>query len=175
LSQFLGDRLADACLRVAARTDLVGVGHIDLDALARQVGGQGTPTGRAASAARPAGPLARIHLDRVGHGGGLVGQLGKGEPQLIGADALGLLPEQPLAEDVELMPECRVLPLRARELVAQRGDERLRGGQIDDVGGVRHARIIRERGSPYKGRLRDPLVPPAAPRLRDLHARQQQQ
>jgi len=31
-------------------------------------------------------------------------QLRKGKPQLIGADAFGFLAEQPLTEEIELMP-----------------------------------------------------------------------
>jgi hypothetical protein len=87
---------------VAARTDLVGVGHVDLDALAGQMRGQWVPAGWASSAARSAGPLARVHFDRLGDRTGLVGQLRKREAQLIGTDPFGLLPEESLTQHVQL-------------------------------------------------------------------------
>jgi hypothetical protein len=134
--EFLGDGLADARLDVATRTDLVGVGHVDLDALAGQVCGQRMPAGRASSAAWPAGSLARVHFDRLGDRAGLVGQLRKREAQLIGTDPFGLLPEEALTQHVQLMTQRRVFSLRPGQLVAQRGDERLRGGEVRDVRGV---------------------------------------
>lgn len=46
--EFLGDRLADARLQVAARATLVGLGNVDLDAVARQRRSNGwRPLGRA--------------------------------------------------------------------------------------------------------------------------------
>ena len=134
--QLLRNGFADPRLPVAARTDLVGVWHVDLDALAGQVRGQRVPAGWAASAARPAGPLARVHFDRLGDRAGLVGQLRKREAQLVGTDPFGFLPEESLTEDVQLMAQRRVFPLRPGQLVAQCGDEHLRGGEIRDVRGV---------------------------------------
>ena len=98
--------------------------------------------------------LARVHLDRLGHGTRFVGELLEGELQLPRVDAFGFLPEQPLAEDVQLMAERRVLALGRGELVVQRGNQRARGGEIGDVrhrARVRHERMIRDGGSPaYK-------------------------
>lgn len=98
--------------------------------------GQWVPAGGASSPARPAGPLARVHFDRLGDRAGLVGQLRKREAQLIGTDPFGLLPEELLTQHVQLMAQRRVFSLRPDQLVAQRGDECLRGGEIRDVRGV---------------------------------------
>ena len=106
--EFLGDRLADARLRVATRADLVRVRHIDLDALARQLRRQG-PAPRRADGASAAGRAARpnpFRSARPPHR--LVGQLRKGQPQLIGTDPFGFLPEETLTEDVELMAQRRI-------------------------------------------------------------------
>jgi hypothetical protein len=67
------------------------------------VRGQRVPAGRAASAARPAGPLARVHFDWLGDGAGLVGQLRKRQAQLVGTDPFRFLPEEALTEHVQLM------------------------------------------------------------------------
>jgi len=68
-------------------------------------------------------------------------------------DAFGFLPEQPLAEDVQLMAERRILTLGLGELVVQCGNQGAGGGEIGDVrhrARVRHARMIRDGGSSYK-------------------------
>jgi hypothetical protein len=49
--------------------------------------------------------LARIHLHGLGDRAPLVGELLERELQLPGIDALRFLAEQPLAQDVELLPE----------------------------------------------------------------------
>ena len=136
--------------------------------------GQGTAARWARQATRPAGPLAGIHLDGLGHRTRLVGQLRKREAQLIGTDAFGFLPEKPPTQDVELMLQCRVGPLRPCQLLAQRGDEGLRRREIGDISRVGHAGMIREPPSPYNDELRDALVPTAAAGLRHIDAREQQ-
>jgi len=172
--EFLGDRLADARLQVAARATLVGLGNVDLDAVARQRRRQRVATARASVApARSPRPLPGTHFHGVGDGAGLVGQLRKRQPQLIRPDPFRFLAEQSLAEDVELMAQRCIFALRARQLLTQRRDQRLRGCEVGDVRCVRHARIIRDTRAPTS--LRDPLVPAPAPRLGDLHAGEQQQ
>ena len=111
--------------------------------------GQRPPARGPAPAMLAHGRLARVHLDRLGDRAGLVGELLEGELQLPRIDAFGFLAEQPLTEHVELMAQRRVLALRLRELVLQRGDQGPRRGEIGDVGParVRHARMIRERRS----------------------------
>src|SRR5690242_6042921 len=85
--EFFRDGLANARLRLSARADLVGVGHVDFDAVARQRPGQRTPARRPSDAiTHAARSLPRILFDRVGRSAGLIRQLRKGEPQLIRAD-----------------------------------------------------------------------------------------
>lgn len=173
--EFLGNRLADARLQVAARALLVRVGNVDLDAVAWQRCGQRLAARRACLAtAWSARSLAGIHFDRLGDGSGLIRQLRKRQSQLIRTHPFRLFAKEALTEDVKLMAQRGILALRARQLVAQRRDERLRRGEVRDVACLRHARIIRESRPPYKP-LRDPLVPSAAARLRDLDTGEQQQ
>jgi hypothetical protein len=62
----------------------------------------------------PPRSFAGIHLDGLGYRPGLIGKLGKREPQLIGPHPFGFLPEQPLTEDVQSMAEGRVFPVSTR-------------------------------------------------------------
>ena len=119
--ELLGDRFADPGLRVAARALLVGVGHVDLDASARQVRGQWSPPRRASPLMPAHRRVPRVHLDRLGDRARLVGELLKRQLQLPRIHAFGFLAEQPLTEHVELMAERGVLALRLRQLVLQRG------------------------------------------------------
>ena len=87
---------------------------------------------------------------------------------MVGTNALGLLAKQTLAQDVELMPQGRILALGSDQLVRERGDHRVRGREIGDVG---HAGMIREADLRYKiPALRDALVPAAPARLREIGA-----
>jgi hypothetical protein len=70
--------------------------------------------------------------DRFGDRAGLVGELLEGELQLPRIDALGLLAEEPLTEDVELMLQRGVLALDGRELRLQAGNERPGGREVAD-------------------------------------------
>jgi hypothetical protein len=79
-----------------------------------------------------AGSLAGIHFDRLGDRTGLVGELRKRQSQLIGTHLFRLLAEEPLAQDVQLMAQRRILALRACQLLAQRRNEGLRGGKVGD-------------------------------------------
>ena len=120
---------------MAARTGLVGLGHVNLDAVAGQRRGERAPARRrdAAASARSR-PLTGIHFDRfIGRNGRFVAELGKRQPQLVGADPFRFLTEEPLTEEIELMAERRVLALDPRELVLQRRDERPGGPQIIDA------------------------------------------
>ena len=107
------DRFADARSCVAARARLVRLRHVDLDAAAWQMGRQRTPPRRSAAGMAADGRFPRIHLDRLGDRARLVGELLERELQLPRIHALGLLAKQPLTEHVELMPQRRVLALRA--------------------------------------------------------------
>src|SRR5713226_6854540 len=89
-------RVADASLDLAARADLLGVGDVNLDALARKLRRQPSAACGARAPARPAGSLARIHFDGLGHRAWFIRELRKREPQLIGADPFRLLAEEPL-------------------------------------------------------------------------------
>jgi hypothetical protein len=90
---------------VATRTLLVAVGHVDLDALARQIRRQWTTARRPSARMSTHGHITGIHLDRLGHGPRLVGELLERELQLPGIHALGLFAKQPLTEHIELMPQ----------------------------------------------------------------------
>src|SRR5947208_12025930 len=118
--EFLRYGLADPCLAVTARTDLVRLWDIDLDAFPRQRGRQ-RPPARRGNAAPASGtwPFARVHFDRVGRRTRLVRQLRKREPQLVRTHPFGFLAEEALTQQVELMAERRVLALHAREFVLQ--------------------------------------------------------
>jgi hypothetical protein len=106
--EFFGNVFADARPRLAARALLLRVGNVDLD-----------PPAAAAPAAADAqwGSAA----------------LFQGELELPRIDAFGLLPEQPLTQDVEFMAQRGNLALRPRQLVLQRGDEDKGGGEIVDA------------------------------------------
>jgi hypothetical protein len=132
--QLLGDRLAHPHLRVSARAVLLGIRHIDVDPASRQMGRQRAAARRAPTLMAAHGRVTRIHLDRLGHGAGLVRQLLQRERQLLGIDLLRLLAKQPPAQDVELMAERHQFALRLRELFLKRENEGARGGQIVDVG-----------------------------------------
>src|SRR5437870_10009097 len=101
--QFLRHGLADPCLAVTARTDLVRLWDIDLDACPRQRGRQRPPArrGNAAPASRT-WPFARVHFDRVSRRMRLVRQLRKRESQLIQTHPFGLLAEEALTQQVKL-------------------------------------------------------------------------
>jgi hypothetical protein len=150
--EFFGHGLADPGLAVAACTDLVRLRNVDFEALPRQGLRERPPARRRDATPAPgARPFARIHLDRLGRGARLVGQLRKREPQLVGTHPFGFLAEEPLAQEVQLMVERRVLALDAREFVLQGRDERPRRGEIVDLSRmfVGHAGMIREDDPPY--------------------------
>ena len=101
---------------------------------------------------RLAWPLAGVQLGGLGGILRLVGELGEGQAQVIRTDPFGFLPVQFLAERVELLTQGGVLPLRPRQLGLQRRDERARRREIRDRLRLhRHARMIRDDGSRYKG------------------------
>src|SRR5437660_256458 len=177
--EFLRHGLADRCLAVTARTDLVRLWDIDLDAFPRQRGRQRPPARRGdAAPASGTWPFARVHFDRVGRRTRLVRQLRKREPQLVRTHPFGFLAEEALTQQVELMAERRVLALHAREFVLQGGDQCPCGGEIVDVarGLVRHADMIREDDPPYNSsrQSRDAFIPPTAARVRHIDAGHEQ-
>src|SRR5437588_8448741 len=93
--EFLRHGLADRCLAVTARTDLVRLWDIDLDAFPRQRGRQRPPARRGdAAPASGTWPFARVHFDRVGRRTRLVRQLRKREPQLVGLTRSDFLPKR---------------------------------------------------------------------------------
>ena len=49
--------------------------------------------------------FARVHLDWLGGSPRLVGQLRERKPQLIGTHPFGFLAEQPLTQQIQLMPQ----------------------------------------------------------------------
>ena len=99
-------------------------------------GGGRSPSARArAPACRP------VHLNRLGHGAGFVGELLERELQLSAVDALGFLAKEALAQHIELMAERRVLALAFGELILKSGDERACRREILDVGGARRRRL----------------------------------
>jgi hypothetical protein len=73
--QLLGDRLTDPQLRVAARTLLVGLGHVDLEATARQVCRQRATSRRPATQMAAHRRVTRIHLNGLGHRPRFIGEL----------------------------------------------------------------------------------------------------
>lgn len=127
--EFFGDVLADAGPRVAARALLVGLGDIDLDALPWQMRGQRSATCRAPAGVAAHGRLARIHFHRLGDRATLVGELLERQLQLPRVDALGFLPKEALAENVELVRQRGDFALGFRELLLERGDEGTRLGR----------------------------------------------
>ena len=89
--EFLGDGFTDARFRVATGALLVVVGHVDLDALPRQMRRQWTTTARVPTRMSAHGRVAGIHLNRLGHRAWFVGELFECELQLTRIDALRLL------------------------------------------------------------------------------------
>jgi hypothetical protein len=76
--QLFRHRLANPCLQVTARADLVRFRHIDLHALPGQLTRQQpAATGWRRPSLAASRPLARVHFDRLGPGLRLVGQLRK--------------------------------------------------------------------------------------------------
>ena len=78
--------------------------------------------------------LARVHLERLSDGTGLIGQLLERELQLPRIDAVRSAPEQALTEHVQLMPQRRVLALGLGELILQGGDQGARRREVAHVG-----------------------------------------
>ena len=139
--ELFGNVLADAAPRVTTRALLVGLGDIDLDAPPRQMRGQRPAACRPAPHMPTHRRLARIHFDGLGDGASLVGELLQRELELSWVNMLRFLPKEPLAQDIELVPQCGDFTLRLRQLLLQRGDEGARGGEIVD--GLRErARLI---------------------------------
>src|SRR5438094_630420 len=151
--QFFRHGLANPRLHVTARADLVRLRHIDLHALPRQPARQQPAAGGwRGPSLRASRPLARVHFNRLGRDLRLVGELRKRQSQLIGADPFGFLAEQPLAEEIELMLEDRLLALQLRDFTLQRRDQRAGGREIVDVAHafIGHADIIRDADPQYK-------------------------
>jgi hypothetical protein len=130
--------------------------------------------------------LARVHFHGLADRASLVGELLQRERELSGIDALGLLAEQPLAQDVELVPQGGDLTLRGGQLLVQRRDEGARGGEIVD-GLMERARLIHSwrlttparpvltSGHHGPGSYAARLIPAAAARVREVDAREQEQ
>lgn len=170
--QLLRHGLPEARLDRAAGAVLVGLGDVELDPPARQMVGQRPPAGGPPALMPAHRRLARVHLDRLGDGAGLIRELLEREVELARVDALGFLAVQPLTEDVEFAPQRRILTLHERELGSQRGDHRLRGREVGD-GRVSHARSICDAPIKYNS-SRDALVPPTTSRVREIDTREQQ-
>ena len=112
--EFLGDGFADPGLDRAAGAPTLSASGTSISTRWRgSCGGSGRrPVGRAGRRCCLPGPLARVHLGRFVARLQLLGQLREGQTELVGADALGFLPEEFLAEDVELLAERGVLARR---------------------------------------------------------------
>lgn len=180
--EFLGDRFADARLRVAAGAVFLGLCHVDLHASARQVPRQRAPSRRPTPRVPAHGCLARVHLDRLTDRAGFVRELLERELELPRIDALGRLAKQSLTQHVELLPQGRVLALDCGELFLQGGDEGARRGEIVDrrVGRSRllHSLVYTiRRPHPLtpgaRGSRWDDALEPATPsRAREINARE---
>jgi len=131
--EFFGTVFADARPRLAARALLLRVGQVDLDPPPRQMRGQRPPPRGAAPRVASHRRLPRIHFHGFSDRSPFIAELFQGELELPRIDAFGLLPEQPLTQDVEFMAQRGNLALRLRQLVLQRGNEGTGGGKIVDA------------------------------------------
>src|SRR5207245_1593634 len=139
--ELFGDVLPNARPGVATRAVFVGVGDVDLDAAPGQVRRQRPPSRRSAARMTADRRLARIHFHRFGDQSGLVGELLQRELELPRIDTVGFFSKEALTEDVELMPQRGDLALRGGQLLLKRGNEGACGGEIIN-GGVERARLI---------------------------------
>ena len=141
--EFLGHGVADARLQRPAGAPLIGVRHVDLDTIARQLRREGAPTGRSCRPATlTASPLAGVHFGRLLARLQLLGQLREGQTKLVGTDPFRFLAEEFLAQGIELLAERGVFARQSRQLRFERRYTALRLRQIGDV--VHVARMIRE-------------------------------
>ncbi len=117
--ELFGDVLADVRPGPAAGALFLRVRNVDLDALTRQMHRQRSATRGATPRAASHRRLSRVHFDRFGDRSSFIAELFQGELELPRIDAFGLLPEQPLTQDVEFVTQRGDLALRRGQLVLQ--------------------------------------------------------